>query len=772
MVRPKVTNSSSLAPLKDGLSPGRRALAEDLRRLFDRLGLTLRRYATRRVYNYTTISRYLSGERVPTWEFIAGLIADVGEEDGTPVTPEAEQALRRLHEGALRDTPKAHEIQQLQNRLAEADEETRRIKTMRKALVETLSSREQQLAGLRRRCQQLELELQEQQRAHGNAIQVWSEQFERLQSERDRLAEEVLHLREALTVTQAELIAAEQECSRLEEQLEHAQELPAEPAPAASLMQVLETADRTATIPELVALVSGLESSTRQAVASELVSSVTRRRSVSEVAALVAGLYQAGFPRHAQAALPALVVTRPLETAELVAELTRTGLDEPLVVLLRAAAELHAPSEIADLARQLHHAGLHEQAAVVVGAATTSRPAPEAVELIQHLEAFAVPELTDAALSSPAKHRPIGSALTLVTALREIGMDWAADTLEDALAACRPANDVADLLSALSWAGMKTDAEAVFRVTQTRSTEHLAALVSALHSGDMHDIAAAVLTGVISSRPVSDMAAVISNLYRVGARQYAADAMTAAVQAVGAATPTLLEHLDPKVVDSDTLLDLAACTASPLEAASMVAVLLDCGLPGAAEVIFHRTVQGRPTGHAGSFLDWLHRKKPTYLNEESLRHRIHLSTPAETAHLILALEVARMDKHCELVLRASCIEQPAADAAMMLANLDRIDGGSPSKRSAEIIERIMLETLRRRSVGHQVDLVLALEEAILPERARQLEIIAATRVNPHAKAFKKALGQSRRAHQPAWYSPAIFSKGPDPALSPRHRAPR
>ncbi|NUP39374.1 MAG: hypothetical protein HOY76_20745 [Streptomyces sp.] len=759
---------NSLSPLKDGLTPGRRALAEDLRTLFRRLDISVRRYATRRSYDYTTISRYLSGERTPAWEFIVNLVADVGEAEGRPLMPEAEQTLRQLHEEALRDTPKAHEIEVLKHRLAEADEETRRIKTTRKALAEALGSREQSLADVRRRCQALEQQLHATQQAHGQAVQVWSEQFERLQAERDRLSEEVLHLREVLAVTQAELFSAEQECSRLEEQLEHAQELPAEQPPAAaSLIQLLETTDRTATIPELVSLVGGLETSTRQAVAHELVSSVTLRRTVQDVAELLVGLYKAGFHRHAKAALPALVAARPLDTAELIVELSEAGLGEPLETLLTAAVELLSPAGIARLGNQLHQTGLHEQAAAVVGAATTRRAVVDAVEVITRLDADHVPELLSSAVSAPARYRAVSEVVRLLVALRRHGLQAAADALDHGLAEYRPAADIVDLLSALGWAGLESDADAVFRVTQTRPTAHLVALVSALHSANLHDAAAKVLTGVISTRPIDDIAAVISDLFLAGRRQDAAGAMTSAVQHLGRKTAALLASLDERAAaGGHKLLDLAAGTASSKEAATLVTTLLACSLPSAVGVVFDRTVQGRPTGHAGAFLNLLNTRWPTYLDEQRLRDLVRNGTPTQTARLILALDSARMSSHLTFVLQDSCIERPAPDVAMLLATLDRIDHGSRTNRSADIIDRVLLETVDQRRTTHQVDLLLALEEVNLYQHSSHLQAAASSRVrNPRAGHFKKTLASRRRVHQPRWYSPAVFSKGPDPSSS-------
>ncbi len=118
--------SSQLAELKADLLPEKRALAEDLRALFGALGLSVR-YALRRHLDASSVTRYLNGERVPQWKFVAELIGDV-REVAAPLTPEAEKALRDTHRAALRTNRRDSEIQNLQDRLASVDEETRRIK--------------------------------------------------------------------------------------------------------------------------------------------------------------------------------------------------------------------------------------------------------------------------------------------------------------------------------------------------------------------------------------------------------------------------------------------------------------------------------------------------------------------------------------------------------------------------------------------------------------------------------------------------------------------
>jgi hypothetical protein len=208
-----------LAPLKEGLPAEKRVLAEDLRTLFGALGVSVRRYAVRRHHDAGTVTRYLSGDRVPQWDFVAGLIADV-HEASAPLTPQAEAALRETHRAALKTNRRNSALQELQDQLAGADEETRRIKTRERALEQALHDRERKLSESVSRSQCLETELDNQQPTHRADVALWEGEYEQLRRDCDDLWEEVIHLQGDLAVTRAELIAAEEQCHQLEVQLD------------------------------------------------------------------------------------------------------------------------------------------------------------------------------------------------------------------------------------------------------------------------------------------------------------------------------------------------------------------------------------------------------------------------------------------------------------------------------------------------------------------------------------------------------------------------
>lgn len=68
-----------LQPLSGEVTPEALALAKALRELLSALDVSSRRYSVRRHYNPGTVSRYLSGRRLPSWDFVFNLLQDARE---------------------------------------------------------------------------------------------------------------------------------------------------------------------------------------------------------------------------------------------------------------------------------------------------------------------------------------------------------------------------------------------------------------------------------------------------------------------------------------------------------------------------------------------------------------------------------------------------------------------------------------------------------------------------------------------------------------------
>ncbi|GAA2926137.1 hypothetical protein GCM10020221_22850 [Streptomyces thioluteus] len=202
--------------MDDDLPPDVVALARALRDLFAGLCVSTRRYAARRAYDSSTVSRYLSGRRLPPWEFILNLLHDVGEARGSTPTTAAVDMLRTLHTAALESgSSPAHRTQLLERELAEADREARSAATRERWLEDTLQDREHRIRDLEMRNRELEARLAA---AEANA----------------RLNEEIRELKEELARVRALHQQAEERCEQLERLLAETEETGLLPEPLTS----------------------------------------------------------------------------------------------------------------------------------------------------------------------------------------------------------------------------------------------------------------------------------------------------------------------------------------------------------------------------------------------------------------------------------------------------------------------------------------------------------------------------------------------------------
>lgn len=210
---------TELKPVDHELPPDVAALARALRDLFAGLGVSTRRYAARRSYDSSTVSRYLSGNRMPPWEFVLNLLHDVAEERGTVPTEETIGMLRGLHTAALHaSSSPAHKVQLLERKLAEADQEARRAAARERWLEDALQDREHRVRDLQMRYRELQ----------ASAVPPPSPPADEPPAgtptdEAARLRAEVHELKEELSRVRALHQQAEERCAQLERQLAEAE---------------------------------------------------------------------------------------------------------------------------------------------------------------------------------------------------------------------------------------------------------------------------------------------------------------------------------------------------------------------------------------------------------------------------------------------------------------------------------------------------------------------------------------------------------------------
>ncbi|MFD5922830.1 two-component system response regulator [Kitasatospora sp. NPDC058201] len=260
-----------LRALSPDLNSECRAFAEALRSLFTGLRPTasVRRYGARRHLSAGAVSRYLSGQRIPPWQFVQDLLADVGADRGSVATSETIDLLRSLHAAAQRTSASvSHALQQLQFQLAEADRLSRRSTAHSDILGEALLDRNQRIADLALRLNQLESDWA-RERARGDELVLHTGDREELLRERRRLEAEVARLTAELEESHRRRLAAEARCELLERQLVVAEQQAGEepqhsrmtrPAPAgADSPRVLIVDDQPANLIALEAVLTAAD---------------------------------------------------------------------------------------------------------------------------------------------------------------------------------------------------------------------------------------------------------------------------------------------------------------------------------------------------------------------------------------------------------------------------------------------------------------------------------------------------------------------------------
>ncbi|MFE4422023.1 hypothetical protein [Streptomyces sp. NPDC056817] len=707
--------TADLAKLDPDLPAAVREFLTDLRTYFHQLDVSARVYASRRHLDPSTVSRYLSGKRPVPWKFVEDLLDDVAEHCGVGVTAEAVKGLQALHKADRQARQPVSELDRMEDRVRHADHEVRRLRAEERQLAQALQASEAAHKQETTRRQGAEAELEELKNDHrmqARDLVQWRGMSLGLCGAFTSLGQQVAWLRQALADTRAALKAAEARRDHLEQQLLAAEAFVAEGISGASLMDVLEAADRTTPVPELVQLIGGLATSPRQAFASELVASASRCRPVQEVTALLSALYTAGLHQHAEAALPALVAMRPVQdAAALVTELLRSGLEEPVVSLLQASVKLHTPSDLASLAGLLQQHGRNEAAVVLLGATATHRTAEETVAVCSLLTLPGFQATLAQAITTPVAARPCAELAALVIQLHRSGFADLAETLQSAIALERTATDVAELIDALHCAKLPDAAAAVFWETQQRTTGHLVALISALHTENRHRDASEVLTRALTSRSGPENARLIVDLHVVGLHQ---DAFHALITALSSFSPhdvrEILQRLDQThpATDVRSLLTEAAARCSSDAAADMLVSLLNSELHEYAQLVYACTFQGRPTGHAAAALTLLHRRTDQFLTPHTLRAQARLASATEVTHLSLALHAAGLDAQFHAVLSGGVLERHATEAAMVVKILEGLRVLS-NGQSTKVINHLLTRLVQDQPVDDQLAWITALE---------------------------------------------------------------
>jgi transcriptional regulator with XRE-family HTH domain len=225
----QVSASQPLSPIPEDAPAEIQVFAETLRVLFGALGMSLNRLAALLHSDPGTVSRYLSGKRIPPPGFIDGLCKAVYDAKGSLVTEPVRELVHEQFLVALRvHNPARYEVQRLTDMLQVAAQEKQQYEITVTALEEAIASRNDKIYELELEGRQLRSvwarteELLEEEKKHR----------ERLQQTMDTLHMEVSGLKARLVSAQRRAAAAEKRCRELESRLDSAGALLVDEDPA------------------------------------------------------------------------------------------------------------------------------------------------------------------------------------------------------------------------------------------------------------------------------------------------------------------------------------------------------------------------------------------------------------------------------------------------------------------------------------------------------------------------------------------------------------
>jgi hypothetical protein len=217
----QVAPRHSLAPIPEAISVEGRQFTETMRGLFCALEMSLTRFAVQMHCDKGTVSRYLSGERVPPPDFIDRLFKLIYDARNAFITPEVQSLVHEQYLAALEaHSPARYQLQKLSDQLTAAILEKQQSNLTISVLQDAIVKKHGEIYAL-------EMEKRAIQQAWEDERQATDEEIEdglrfrgRLEQTIRSLRDEIQRLKKQLRSTQLRARAAEQRCQQLEVQIE------------------------------------------------------------------------------------------------------------------------------------------------------------------------------------------------------------------------------------------------------------------------------------------------------------------------------------------------------------------------------------------------------------------------------------------------------------------------------------------------------------------------------------------------------------------------
>ncbi|MEW1926776.1 caspase family protein [Streptomyces sp. NPDC088360] len=524
----------------------------------------------------------------------------------------------------------------------------------------------------------------------------------------------------------------------------------AAPAGGDAMLHVLELTPRTAPVAQLLSSVAVL-SVERPATAGDLVRSTLQVRAVTELAQFMVGLFTAGHRVPVEAALPSLLLTRPVEDIAHLVDLLHAMMAEDCLVSVVQHAVRHLPADqLVSLAEALCRAGLIEPAQTVLSGAALTREPAQVGALVQTLGCGELSHLLQEVVGSVARSRKIADVTRLYLILHGLRLNETAELLMALAAQSRSAVDAAEMILACVREGLAYQAKSVFAASLARGPHYLTDLVVALQTSHLSEAAAMARGLAVETWSAEGISEFIAHLLAVGQHRHAlAAAMDTARLRTMAEFGYITTYLSEVIAanDLDGLLDDAARSFTAAGVADLVGQLDAAGHGHAAHRVFWLVLLG-PVSHAAQMLTHLEHAQSRFVSAAALSDLARVQHPSRFAQFALALDRALPDKTALLLDLA---DMPVDQVAVLVEHLEK---AAPNNLSSRVLGTVSAAWTSRQVA----QLVIALEQRSLSGCADYVAGQVSRRSD-----FAAAL---RSAHRPQQKQPWWPGKRYDYKLSP------
>jgi len=217
----QVAPRHNLSPIPEGVSFDVRRFTETVRGLFGALEMSLTRFSVQMHCDKGTVSRYLSGERIPPQDFLDRLFKLIYDAKNAFITPEVQSLVHEQYLAALEaHSPARYQLQKLSDELTVAILEKQQSDLTISALQEAIVKKHGEIYALEMEKRAIQQAWAAEQQETDGAIEDGLSLRRRLEQTIRGLRHEVQRLNKQLRSTQVRARAAEERCQQLEAQVD------------------------------------------------------------------------------------------------------------------------------------------------------------------------------------------------------------------------------------------------------------------------------------------------------------------------------------------------------------------------------------------------------------------------------------------------------------------------------------------------------------------------------------------------------------------------